>query len=168
MTNGADAPPFTDSRMVLRSLATDHRVVDESGGSSVVANAWSTRSAIASNARSASIRVQLRYVFAGWINSQSPRLTGGRVTYRLKSRHQDASGVPQMARRFQRFEERSVQSCIKCCRQMQHRKLQIACPASLWDGESQPPFLQRHLNPIGDETYRVIPAGQDEQLEQLL
>ena len=29
------------------------------------------------------------------------------------------------------------------------------------------PFLQRYLNPVGDETYRVIPAGQDEQLQQL-
>src|SRR5271165_3104556 len=147
MTNGVAAPPFTDSRIVLRSLATDHRVVAESGGSSVVANASLARSAIASNARSASIRVELRNVFAGWINSESPRLTGGRVTYRLNARHQDASDVPQLARRFQRFEERRVQSCIKCCRQMQHRQLQVACPASSWVGKSQPPLLQRYPSP---------------------
>ena len=153
--------------MVLRSLATDHRVVDESGGSSVVANALLALNAIVSNARSANIRQQLRYVFAGWINSQSPRLTGGRATYRLKSRQQDASGVPQLARRFQRFDERRVQSCLKCCRHMQHRKLLVAHPASLWDGKSQAPFLQRHLNPVSDVTYRVIPAGQHDQLQQL-
>ncbi len=50
---------------------------------------------------------------------------------------------------------------------MQHRKLRVAGSTSSWGGESQAPFLQRYLNPVGDETYRVIPAGQDQQLQQL-
>ena len=54
--------------MVLRSLATDHRVVDESGGKNVVASAAFVPIPIASAATKAKIGMQLAEVVLGWIN----------------------------------------------------------------------------------------------------
>ena len=57
MTKGAGAAPFTDSRIVLRSLATDQVVVEDPGGRSVVEKASLALNAIATPITKAKTRL---------------------------------------------------------------------------------------------------------------